>query len=409
MRKSELEKYARLIARKGVNVQPGQLVTVNANVHDAEFARMVVKECYAAGAAKVDVDWTDDEMTALHYQYADTKALSEFPKWEAEKWKYNAKHLPCKIYIDSSDPDAMNAIDQDKMMKVRRARSPKIWKFRKPMEGHYQWTIVAMPSPAWAKKLFPEDTEKSAMEKLWKAIVKTARLEGDPVKNWDAHTKNLADKCAMLNALHIKKLTLKNSLGTDFTVGLMPQAIFCAGSETTFEGVTFLPNMPTEECFTSPDNTTAEGTVMAALPLSLMGKVVKDFGFRFEKGRVVEVIARNEEEKQMLETLVAMDEGAARLGEVALVPFTSPVNETGLLFYNTLFDENAVCHLAIGMGFNDVIPGYDTLTEEEKAALPLNDSSIHTDFMIGTADLSIVSENEDGTETVIFKDGTWAI
>ena len=166
----------------------------------------------------------------------------------------------------------------------------------------------------------------------------------------------------MLNALHIKKLTLKNSLGTDFTVGLMPQAIFCAGSETTFEGVTFLPNMPTEECFTSPDNTTAEGTVMAALPLSLMGKVVKDFGFRFEKGRVVEVIARNEEEKQMLETLVAMDEGADRLCEVALVPFTSPVNETGLLFYNTLFDENAVCHLAIGMGFNEGIPGYDTLT-----------------------------------------------
>jgi len=409
MKKTELEQYARLIARKGVNVQKGQQVIINAAVQDAAFARMVAKECYDAGAIKVDMDWVDDEMTALNLTRADTKALSEFPKWEAEKWKYKAKHLPCMIYIDSSDPDAMNAVDQEKMMAVRRARSPKIWKYRRPMEGHYQWTIVALPSPAWAKKLFPQESTPRAVEKLWQAIRKTARLEGDAVQNWNDHSRDLAGKCAALNALHIKKLIYHNSLGTDLTVGLMPQARFCAGEETTFEGVPFQPNMPTEECFTSPDNTTAEGIVMASLPLSFMGKVLEGFGFRFEKGRVVEVFARNEEEKQLLESMVGMDEGASRLGEVALVPFSSPINETGLLFYNTLFDENAVCHLAVGMGFNDVIPGYEAMSEEERAALPLNDSSLHVDFMIGTADLSIESENEDGSRTVIFKNGNWAI
>ena len=209
--------------------------------------------------------------------------------------------------------------------------------------------------------------------------------------------------------MNIKTLTYHNSKGTDFTVGLMPQAVFAAGAEDTFEGITFQPNMPTEECFTSPDKRTANGTVMASLPLSLMGKVVSDFGFTFKDGKVVDVIARNEEEKKMLSDLVNMDEGASYLGEVALVPFDSPINQTGLLFYNTLFDENAVCHLAIGMGFTDVIPGYEKMTEEERKALPLNDSVVHTDFMIGTADLSIVAETESGKTVQIFKDGTWAI
>ncbi|MCF0136269.1 MAG: aminopeptidase [Lachnospiraceae bacterium] len=409
MKKTDLKKYARLIARKGANVQPGQQVVVAAAVTDADFVHMVVDECYKAGASTVSVEWGDDALTLLDYKYADVKDLQEFPRWLQEKWKYRAKKLPARIYIDSSDPDALAAIDQNKQMAVRKVISPKVWKYRKPMEGHYQWTIVAMPSEAWAKKLFPEDTGKQAVEKLWQAIMTTTRLHGDPVKNWEEHSANLAAKCAILNGMNIKTLTYHNSKGTDFTVGLMPQAVFAAGAEDTFEGITFQPNMPTEECFTSPDKRTANGTVMASLPLSLMGKVVSDFGFTFKDGKVVDVIARNEEEKKMLSDLVNMDEGASYLGEVALVPFDSPINQTGLLFYNTLFDENAVCHLAIGMGFTDVIPGYEKMTEEERKALPLNDSVVHTDFMIGTADLSIVAETESGKTVQIFKDGTWAI
>lgn len=409
MKKQDLKKYARLIARKGVNVQKDQPVTVTASVNDADFVHMVVDECYKAGASKVTVDWVDDKLTIMDYKYATVDTLKEFPRWKQEQWKHKQKTLPATIYIDSSDPDALKAIDQNKQMAVRKSVSPKVWKFRRPMEGHYQWTIVALPSEAWAKKLFPEDTKKNAVEKLWKAIMKTARLEGDPVKNWQEHADDLAEKCRKLNALDIETLTYHNDHGTDFTVGLMKEASFCAGSETTYEGVSFLPNMPTEECFTSPDKHTAQGTVMASLPLSLMGKVISDFGFTFKDGKVVDVIAKNEEDKAVLQKLISMDEGAAYLGEVALVPFDSPVNQTGLLFYNTLFDENAVCHLAIGMGFEDVIPGYDKLTEEEKKALPLNDSVIHTDFMIGTSDLSIVATTRSGEKVTIFENGVFAI
>lgn len=409
MKRSDLQKYARLIAVSGANVQKDQPVQIAASVHDADFVHMVVDECYKAGASKVTVDWDDDDLVLLDYKYASVNTLKEFPKWKQEQWKLRQKTLPASIYIDSSDPDALKSIDQDKQMAVRKSLSPKIWKYRRPMEGHYQWTIVALPSEAWAKKLFPEDSKKKAVEKLWQAIMKTARLEGDPVQNWKEHSDDLSSKCDKLNALDIKTLTYHNSLGTDFTVGLMKEARFCAASETTYEGVTFLPNMPTEECFTSPDKRTANGTVMASLPLSLMGKVISDFGFTFKDGKVVDVIARSEEDKVVLQKLVSMDEGAAYLGEVALVPFDSPVNQTGLLFYNTLFDENAVCHLAIGMGFEDVIPGYNTFTEEEKKALPLNDSVIHTDFMIGTDDLSIIAETRSGEKVTIFENGVFAI
>lgn len=409
MKRTDLQKYARLIARVGANVQKGQQAIITASVTESEFAHMVVEECYKAGASKVTVDWSDDDLTILDYKYASTKDLKEFPTWKKEQWKYKAKNLPAMIYIDSKDPDVLKSIDQNKQMEVRKHVSPLVWKYRKPMEGHYQWTIVALPSPAWAKKLFPNDTKKAAMEKLWAAIMDTARLHGDPVKNWQEHSANLASKCKILNDLDIKTLTYKNNAGTDFSVSLFPEAKFCAGVETTYEGVPFQPNMPTEECFTSPDKYTANGKVMASLPLSLMGKVIQNFGFVFKDGKVIETVAENDEDKAMLDKLVSMDEGASYLGEVALVPFDSPVNQTGLLFYNTLFDENAVCHLAIGMGFEDVIPGYDKLTEEQKKALPLNDSVIHTDFMVGTKDLSIVATTRSGEQVQIFKDGTWAI
>ena len=409
MRKSDLKKYARLIVRVGANVQKGQPVVISSHVNDAYFTKLVVEEAYKAKASFVTVDWHYEEITKLNYKYASIETLKEMPEWSIEKLKYRAQTLPAMIHIESSDPDAMASIDQNKMMEVRRATGPIIKPIRKEMENKYQWTIAAIAGDAWAKKIFPELSVKAAKAKLWEAILKCARVNGEPVDNWNKHNAYIHDKCAKLNALNIKKLTYNSSNGTDFSVELIPGVVFMGGTSNTVKGVTYNPNMPTEECFISPNRHTAEGIVYSTKPLSVMGTLVDNFAFRFEGGKVVEVIAKDEKHKAILEQLVSIDEGARQLGEVALVPFNSPVNETGILFYNTLFDENACCHLAIGMGFEDTIKGFENMSQEEIKAFDLNDSIIHVDFMIGSADLSIVALTHEGNEVQIFKDGTWAI
>ena len=409
MNKTDLKKYARLIVRTGANVQKGQMVVISSHVNDAYFTKYVVEEAYRAKASEVLVDWHCDEISKLTYKYAKVEVLKELPNWVIERLKYRAEKLPAMIHIESSDPDAMADIDQNKMMEVRRAQGPIIKPIRKEMENKYQWTIAAIAGEAWAKKIFPELSKKQAMDKLWDAILKCARVNGDPVENWKNHNAYLLEKCTKLNNLNIEKLTYKSSNGTDFSVGLIPGVIFMGGGSNTVKGVYYNPNMPTEECFISPNRHTAEGIVYSTKPLSVMGTLVDNFAFRFEAGKVVEVIAKDEKHKAILEQLISIDEGAKQLGEVALVPYNSPVNETGILFYNTLFDENACCHLAIGMGFEDTIKGFETMSPEEIKAFDLNDSIIHVDFMIGSADLSIVATTHDGNEVQIFKDGTWAI
>jgi len=409
MRQSDIKKYAKLIIRTGANVQKGQPVVISSHVDDAYFTKLVVEEAYKAKASQVFVDWHCDEVTKLTYQYAKVDVLKEIPDWSIEKLKYRAKTLPAMIHIESSDPDVMASIDQNKMMEVRRAQGPIIKPIRKEMENKYQWTIAAIPSAAWATKIFPNLGKKQAIAKLWEAILKCARATGNPVDNWKKHNAYLLEKCNTLNGLNIKKLIYKSSNGTDFSVELIPGVIFMGGGSNTVNGVYYNPNMPTEECFISPNKNSAEGIVYSTKPLSVMGTLVDKFAFRFEKGKVVEVIAEDPKHKAVLEQLVSLDEGASRLGEVALVPFNSPVNETGLLFYNTLFDENACCHLAIGMGFEDTIKGFETMSPEQIKEFDLNDSIIHVDFMIGSSDLSIVAELHDGSTKQIFENGTWAI
>ena len=409
MKKSDLRKYAKLIVRVGANVQKGQPVVISSHVNDAYFTQLVVEEAYKAKASQVTVDWHCDEITKLTYKYAKVEVLKEVPNWSVERLKYRAQTLPAMIHIESSDPDAMASIDQNKMMEVRRATGPIFKPIRKEMENKYQWTIAAIAGEAWAKKIFPELSKKEAMNRLWDAILKCARVNGDPVENWNQHNAYIHEKCAKLNALDIDTLTYSSSNGTNFKVGLIPGVIFMGGTSNTVKGVTYNPNMPTEECFISPNRHTAEGIVYSTKPLSVMGTLVDNFAFRFEGGKVVEVIAKDPKHKAILEQLVSIDEGARQLGEVALVPFNSPVNETGLLFYNTLFDENACCHLAIGMGFEDTIKGFEEMTPEQIKEFDLNDSIIHVDFMIGSADLSIVAKTHDGQDVQIFKDGTWAI
>ncbi len=409
MKKSVLKNYAKLIVRVGANVQKNQDVVINASVDDAYFVKYVVEEAYKAKARDVRVEWGCSEIAKLHYKYQSVKTLTDIPNWSLEKMQHRVDTLPAMIHITSEDPDAMNGIDQEKMTAVRRHNGPIMMKYREQMDNKYQWTIVGIPGEKWAQKIFPNESKKKAVELLWDAILHVTRVNGDAVANWNEHNANLVDKYTKLNNLGIKTLKYKSGNGTDFSVGLHKNCVFEAGSAKTLSGVVYNPNMPTEECFTSPDRTTANGIVYSTKPLSVSGVLVDNFAFRFEAGKIVEVIAQNEEHKKVLEKLISLDEGARQLGEVALVPFDSPINQTGLLFYNTLYDENACCHLAIGRAFPECIKDYDKLSEEEINAVDLNKSMIHVDFMIGSEDLSIVAETYDGKTVQIFENGTWAI
>ena len=408
MNKTLLKNYAKLIVEIGANVQKGQDVIVNARVNEAYFAELVVEAAYKAKARSVRVEWSDDQITRLAYKYQSIKTLSEMPKWQEEKLQHAVDTLPARIYIVSDDPDALKGVDQDKFTKVKMALGPTIMKYREQMENKYQWVIAGIPSEAWAKKVFPNETKNNAVKKLWDAILTTTRVLGDPIKNWEEHNKILKEKCDWLNNLNIDTLYYKSSNGTDFSIRLKQGMIFEGGAARTIQGVVYQPNMPTEECFTSPDKTSANGVVMATKPLSVDGKVVDNFGFKFENGKVVEVIAENKEHKDVLEHLISVDEGARQLGEVALVPFDSPINQTGILFFETLYDENACCHLALGRAFDECIKDFDKKSEEEIASFDLNKSIIHVDFMIGSRDLNITAKTISGKMVEIFKNGTWA-
>ena len=408
MNKKRLQKYANLIARCGVNVQKGQEVMIAAELDQPEFVKMVVDECYKAGASKVTVDFSYQPLTRSHVRYSSKKVLGSLDKWQLERWEHQAEVLPCKIYLLSEDPDGLAGINQKKYAEAMASRSKLIKPIRDKMENRYQWCIAAVPGKAWAKKVFPKERPSRALEMLWKAILSTSRVTDDPIEAWREHNESLAARCDKLNSMAIKELRYKASNGTDFRVGLLPEALFMAGGERTLgRGIYFNPNIPSEEVFTSPRRGDADGIVYSSKPLSYDGQLIDNFSIRFEGGKVVEVKAEVGEE--VLRELVNMDEGAAYLGEVALVPYSSPIRESGLLFYNTLFDENAACHLALGRGFTNTLRDYDKYTEKEAHEMGINDSIIHEDFMIGTRDLSIIAVCADGRETPIFKDGEWAI
>ena len=407
MTKTQLRQYARLIARCGGNVQKGQEVIVVAELDQPEFVTMVVEECYRAGASKVMVDWTHQPVSKLHNRHRSLKTMSKMEDWEVAKLAHRAETLPVSIYLESKDPDGMKGINQKKQAQASRALYPIVKPYREKMDNRYQWCIAAVPGKKWAKKVFPELTVSQGVKKLWDAILQTSRAyEGDPLENWNRHNADLKARYDYLNSLKIKSLHYTASNGTDFTVGLNKQGIFMGGGEYTLGGVFYNPNIPSEEIFTSPMKGEAEGIVYSSKPLSYKGELIENFSVRFEGGKAVEVHA--EKGEALLAEMISMDEGAAYLGEVALVPFNSPVNETGILFYNTLFDENACCHLALGAGFTNCIADFDKYTNKELHDMGVNDSMIHVDFMIGTADLSIVATCEDGKTVVIFENGTWA-
>lgn len=406
MKVARLKKYAKLIARMGANVQKGQDVYLYGSIEQPKFIEMVTEELYKLGARRVHVKWQYSDMEKYHVKYQSLETLSTVETFEEEELKYMRDKLAARVFVGSSNPDALKGVNVAKMMSAQKAKAPVLKPYRDAIDGLHQWTIAAVPGKAWAKKVFPNERPAKAMELLWEAILKCTRVDDDPIKAWEKHNKDVHDRCEYLNSLGLKELKYTSSNGTDLTVGLMDEGVFAGAVETTKDGVSFNPNMPTEECFTTPKKGLAEGIVYASLPLSYQGDLIENFWMRFENGKVVEAHAEKNDER--LQKMITMDEGAAYLGECALVPFDSPINQTGLLFYNTLFDENACCHFALGRGFNECVKDGLNKTKDELNEMGVNDSIIHVDFMIGTSDLSIVGKCRDGKEIQIFKDGTWA-
>ena len=409
MNEKKLQQYAELLVKEGIRVNKGEEIWISASVENHKFTTTVIEECYKAGAKEVVVNWWCDPAERLNYKYMTVGNLGKVPPYELAKIKYRMKKLPASLFIDDADPDAFKDISPKKMANARKKRYPKIKPYFDAMDGKYKWCIAAIPSPSWAKKVFPKLPIEEAMDKLWEAIFYTCRVEEEGTyENWEKHNAYLIEKRDLLTSLNLKYLKYHSeSTGTNFKIELIPNMKWGAGVEVTDKKLPFNPNLPTEEVFTTPLQGTGDGLLVATKPLSYEGQLIEDFSIRFENGRAIEVKAKKGQ--KLLEEMIHMDENACKLGECALVPWSSPINQSGILFYNTLFDENAVCHVALGAGFKELLPDGPELTTEQAYERGVNDSMIHVDFMIGSPDLSIVGVKPDGQEVVLFKDGTWAI
>ncbi|MBE6958793.1 MAG: aminopeptidase [Ruminococcaceae bacterium] len=406
MKKTVLREYAKLIVRCGVNVQKGQEVMIYADLDQPEFVQMVVEEAYKAKAKKVIVEWNYQPLAKVHVRYRSVTTMGTVAEWEKARRQHMVDVVPARIHLISEDPDGLKGMNMAKMAKARKMSYPILKPYADKLEGMQQWCIAAVPGKAWAKKVFPGERTSVAVEKLWEAILSTSRVNEDPIKAWQEHNADLKKRCDYLNSLGIAQLHYTADNGTDLTVGMIPEGVFCGGAETSRQNIVFNPNIPSEECFVSPMKGKAEGIVYSTKPLSYQGQLIDKFFMRFENGKVVE--AKAEVGEELLNTMLSMDEGAAYLGECALVPQESPICQSGILFYNTLFDENAACHLAVGMGFPDTIRDHHNKTLEECRALGINDSMIHEDFMIGCDSMNIDAICADGKVVPIFRNGNWA-
>ena len=409
MKKTILRKYAKLAVRTGVNLKKGQGCAIYAQVEQHEFAELVAEEAYRAGAKWVQVFWQDQAVRKLDLRHQTVTQLSRVEEWEKVQQQMFVDQLPARIHISSEDPDGLKGVSVPKMQKAQAARSTVLRPYRKAIDNKHQWTIIAVPSKKWAKKVFPGERASAAVEKLWQAILNAVRVteDNDPEAAWAQHNATLQEKSQKLNDLQLDYLHYQAPNGTDFKCWLIPGAKWGGGGASILDGTFHNPNMPTEEVFTSPMRGRCEGTLVSTMPLSYQGNLIRDFSVTFENGRAVSCQA--EQGQDLLEKMIHMDEGAAMLGELALVPYDSPISQSGILYYNTLFDENAACHVALGFGFPECVEGFDKMSEEELKEKGINDSIIHVDFMIGCKDLSITGYTREGKAVQIFKNGNWAI
>ncbi|MFV2046405.1 aminopeptidase [Metabacillus litoralis] len=405
--KQNLEKYAELAVRVGVNIQPNQNLTINASTEVVEFVRLVVKKAYEAGARNVYVEWHDDVITRTRFELASEEALSDYPEWKAKGLETLAEHDGAFMSIISSDPDLLSGIDPKRIAASTKAAGMALTKYRNYLQADKaSWTVIAAPSKEWAAKVFPNETENKQVEKLWEAIFRTTRIDqADPVEAWKQHNDSLHTKVDYLNNKRYKKLHYKAE-GTDLTIELHPTHTWVGAGSENEKGNFFMANMPTEEVFTVPLRNGVNGVVQSTKPLSYSGNLIDNFSLTFEDGRIVSVKA--EKGEAVLKQLVETDEGSHYLGEIALVAHDSPISQSGILFYNTLFDENASNHLAIGNGYAFCVEGGKKMSREELEKVGVNSSLTHVDFMIGSADMAIDGIKEDGTSEPIFRNGTWA-
>ncbi len=418
MEKEILENYAKAIVEVGINLQRGQSVVIRLEPELEEFATLVATHCYIKGAKQVVFSYTSSRLTHVALKYSNIEDLSIVNQYEEGYYKFTAEEKPCLIWLDGEDPDGLLGVDSNKVAAVKKNKMKVLLKYIEAYDNQSQWTIVGVPTKRWAKKMFPDMNEEEAVEKLWKLILITARsYSGNSVDNWNEHQANFKKRSDYINSLNLVSLHYKSKKGTDLTVGLIKGVKFLGGSEEV-NGIEFQPNMPTEEIFTSPMKGEAEGIVYSTKPLCYQGQMIEDFYVRFHEGKAVEADAKVG--KEALLSILTLDEGSAYLGECALVPVTSYVNKAAdilngedkehedVLFYNTLFDENAACHLALGKGFINLYPDYEKYSADEIYNKGINKSFSHVDFMIGDETLSITGRDENGKEYPLIKDGLWA-
>ncbi|NMB27927.1 MAG: aminopeptidase [Tissierellia bacterium] len=403
-----LNEYAKLCVKVGINLQKGQPLVINSPVEGAEFVRLVAKHAYEAGAKQVHVNWNDEALTKMKYENAPMEVFEKFPKWYADGLEEFAEDGAGFLSIYSEDPELLKEIDPKKIAANNKSASMALKGFRKyTMNDINAWCVVSIPTKGWAKRVFPDVSEEEAMKKLWNAIFMATRMNlEDPVGAWEDHLKNLEEKVDFLNEKKFKKLHYISSNGTDLKVELPEGHIWAGGGGKNVKDVFFVANMPTEEVFTMPLKTGVNGVVYSTKPLNYGGNLIDNFKLTFKDGKVVDFEAK--EGYEVLKDLLALDEGAKHLGEVALVPFDSPISQSNIIFLNTLFDENASCHFALGKAYPTNIKGGENMSDEELETKGVNDSLTHVDFMVGSKDLSIVGETKDGEKVQIFENGNWA-
>ncbi len=402
-----LRKYAKLVVEVGVNIQKDQLLLIRAPLEGACFAREMVKCAYEAGAKRVFVDYSDEEITKLTYMHATEETLSEYPTWMAQEMNELAEGNAAFITISAGNPDLLKDVPTSKISAMQKSSGKALETFRKYIgNSDVCWCVVSMPTPAWSQKVFPDKSKEEAESLLWDRIFAATRIyEEDPVAAWKAHTDFLADKCAYLNNKKIKTLHY-TAPGTDLTVELAKNHIWQGGGEDSTKGTYFVANMPTEEVFTMPYKYGVNGVLASTKPLVYGGNMIDEFTLTFKDGKIVDCKAKVGEE--MLKELIATDEGSHYLGEVAIVPHSSPVSATNTVFFNTLFDENASCHFAIGSAYTTNIVGGAQMSKEELEKAGANTSITHNDFMVGSNKLTIEATTESGETFTVLKEGEWA-
>lgn len=403
-----LNNYAELLVKTGINVQKNQTLVITADIETADFVRKVAKIAYDTGAKNVVVRWQDDQMSRMKFLHAADEVFDQYEDYMESFLNHYVDEGAGFLTIKGTDPELYKGTDPNRMTRFLKAASPKLKYYRSNvMANKNTWCVATVPTPAWAKKVFPGVNEEVAMESLWEAIFKSVRADqDDPVKAWEDHQKNLDEKNKFLTENNFKYLKYKNSLGTDVTVELPEGHVWAGGGDLKDDKYIFFANMPTEEIFTLPHRDGVNGKIVSSIPLNYNGNLVDQFSFTFKDGVVVDYDA--EVGYETLKGMLESDEGAKRLGEVALVPYDSPISNQKILFFNTLYDENASCHFALGKAYPTSLKGGENMSDEELLEKGVNDSLIHVDFMVGTEDLEIIGVRHDGQEVPVFKNGNFA-